>query len=42
MDRFGDNIYLTPLEEQLGAKTHQKISLPVMVDYEEWRRWQEG
>ena len=41
MDRFGDNVYLTPLEEQLGAKTHQKISLPVMIDYEEWRRWRE-
>ena len=42
MDRFSDNVYLTPLEEQLGAKTQKMISLPVMVDYEEWRRWREG
>jgi arginine/ornithine N-succinyltransferase beta subunit len=42
MDRFSDNVYLTPLEEQSGAETNKMISLPVMVDYEEWRRWREG
>ena len=42
MDRFSDNVYLTPLEEQSGAETNRMISLPVMVDYEEWRRWREG
>ncbi len=41
MDRFGENINIAPLEEQNSDSKSNKISLPVLVDYEEWRRWRE-
>ena len=40
MDRFGDNIVVKPLDEANPDPEGGKTSLPVMVDYREWQRWQ--
>ena len=42
MDRFGDNIVLSPLEEPNLEPDKDQNSLPVLVDREEWERWRNG
>ena len=39
-DRFGENTVVTPNKE-INSQGGNKISLPVLVDYEEWERWRE-
>ena len=42
MDRFGENVVLSPLEEPDMESDKERNSLPVLVDREEWERWRSG
>ncbi len=39
MDRFGENVVLSPMDMPNLDPDKDKNSLPVLVDYEEWERW---
>ena len=39
MDRFGENVVLSPMDVPNLDPDKDKNSLPVLVDYEEWERW---
>jgi len=39
VDRFGENIMITHNVVPLLDTSQAKISIPILVDYEEWERW---
>jgi len=39
MDRMEEEIFISPLETLIPNTEEEKLSLPVMVDYEEWKKW---
>ncbi|MBS7619198.1 hypothetical protein KEJ21_00920 [Candidatus Bathyarchaeota archaeon] len=39
VDRFGENIYVTPREDLRPTSEKPKTSQPIMVDKEEWEKW---
>jgi hypothetical protein len=41
-DRFGDNVTIIHNREQHPDPGQAKLSVPVLVDYEEWRKWRNG
>jgi len=43
VDRVEEEIFIIPYEEQKGIQSlEHTASIPVLVDYEEWRKWREG
>jgi hypothetical protein len=42
IDRFGENIEVTPLKDPNPEQDVMNRSLPILVDYEEWEKWREG
>ena len=42
MDRYEEDVTVSPLQEPRMQPREEKHSLPVMVDFEEWKRWREG
>jgi len=42
VDRLEEQIFLTPYKEQKSVQfQRQTASIPVLVDYEEWKKWRE-
>jgi hypothetical protein len=41
IDRFEEDVTIVPLPEPRSQPQDEKHSLPVLVDYEEWKRWRE-
>ena len=43
VDRIKEETYIIPYREQRGTQAPgPTTSIPILVDYEEWRRWREG
>ncbi len=42
MDRFGENVELSPTDVPNQNPDEDTRSLPVLVDYEEWEKWRNG
>lgn len=40
MNRMEEEIFLSPLDVPRSNPEEDKLSLPVLVDYEEWKKWQ--
>jgi len=38
-DRFGENVTITHNREPRPDAEGQRVSVPVLIDYEEWKRW---